>query len=266
MCRLLSLLVFVSSFISLNKMNAQSVSFWAPKDSIMSNIDVYKADIQVSNFKFIVGTQFNIAWDSSLLILDSVGNFGLPLKLDDHFGLVSKSKGVLSFQWFDESLKGITLTDKKSIFSLYFKVKGLRGLKSPINFVDTPTNIRETADSSYKAITAFYVDGFVVLKMGATSSAPGINPDQLRIENVYPNPVSSGDVSVNWFSSMPGNVDYTLTDVKGSVIKRWQQKVGSGAQFLRLPVSDFPAKGYYNFQIKQGNFQSNQQIIYMPAN
>jgi hypothetical protein len=88
------------------------------------------------NFKFIVGTQFNVAWDSTLLVLDSVGNFGLPLKLDDHFGLVSKSKGVLSFQWFDESLKGITLPDKKSIFSLYFKVKGLRGLKSPITFVD----------------------------------------------------------------------------------------------------------------------------------
>ena len=58
----------------------------------MSNVDVYKADIQVSNFKFIVGTQFNVAWDSTLLVLDSVGNFGLPLKLDDHFGLVSKSK------------------------------------------------------------------------------------------------------------------------------------------------------------------------------
>lgn len=266
MRRLLFILVFGSSFISMNKMKAQSVSFWAPKDSIMSNVDVYRADIQVSNFKFIVGTQFNVAWDSTLLILDSVGNFGLPLKLDDHFGLVSKSKGVLSFQWFDESLKGVTLPDKKAIFSLYFKVKGLRGLKSPITFVDTPTNIRETADSSYKAVTAFYVDGFVVLKMGATSSAPGIDPDQLRIENVYPNPVSTGEVSIHWFSSMPGNVDYTLTDVKGSVIKRWQQKVGSGVQFLRLPVSDFPARGYYNFQIKQGNFQSNQQIIYMPAN
>jgi hypothetical protein len=33
-----------------------------------------------------------------------------------------------------------------------------------------------------------------------------------------------------------------------------------------MPVSDFPARGYYNLQIKQGNFQSNQQIIYMPAN
>ena len=76
-------------------MKAQSVSFWAPKDSVMSNVDVYRADIQVSNFKFIVGTQFNVAWDSTLLALDSVGNFGLPLKLDDHFGLVSKSKGIL---------------------------------------------------------------------------------------------------------------------------------------------------------------------------
>ena len=155
MRRLLFILVFGSSFISMNKMKAQSVSFWAPKDSIMSNVDVYRADIQVSNFKFIVGTQFNVAWDSTLLILDSVGNFGLPLKLDDHFGLVSKSKGVLSFQWFDESLKGVTLPDKKAIFSLYFKVKGLRGLKSPITFVDTPTNIRETIDFLSGNVTPF---------------------------------------------------------------------------------------------------------------
>jgi len=267
MSKLLSVYVgFILPFIFLNHVVAQNVSYWAPKDSIMSNVDVYKADIQVSNFKFIVGTQFNVAWDSTLLVLDSVGNFGLPLKLDDHFGLVSKSKGVLSFQWFDESLKGVTLPDKKSIFSLYFKVKGLRGLKSPITFVDTPTNIRETADSSYKAVTSFYVDGFVVLKMGATSSAQGIDSEQLRIDKVYPNPVSAGEVSVNWFSSVPGTVEYTLTDVKGSVIKRWLNKIGSGVQFLQLPVSDFPARGYYNLQIKQGNFQSNQQIIYMPAN
>ena len=194
MSKLLSLYVgLLLSFVFLNHMVAQNVSYWAPKDSIMSNVDVFKADIQVSNFKFIVGTQFNVAWDSSLLILDSVGNFGLPLKLDDHFGLVSKSKGILSFQWFDESLKGVTLPDKKSIFSLYFKVKGLRGLKSPITFIDTPTNIRETADSSYKAITAFYVDGFVVLKMGATSSAQGIDSERKlvfvcsRYSRIHPN-------------------------------------------------------------------------------
>ncbi|MEY4260970.1 MAG: hypothetical protein RL656_1943, partial [Bacteroidota bacterium] len=107
MSKLLSVYVgFLLTFIFLNHLVAQNVSYWAPKDSIMSNVDVYKADIQVSNFKFIVGTQFNVAWDSTLLELDSVGNFGLPLKLDDHFGLVSKSKGILSFQWFDESLKG----------------------------------------------------------------------------------------------------------------------------------------------------------------
>ncbi|MFM7090497.1 MAG: hypothetical protein ACKOZZ_06785 [Bacteroidota bacterium] len=265
MRRFLSLFVFLVCFFNAG-VNAQSVSFWAPKDSILANVDVYRADIQVSNFKFIVGTQFNVAWDSTLLSLDSVGNFGLPLKLDDHFGLVSKSKGVLSFQWFDESFKGITLLDKKVLFSLYFKVKGLRGLKSPITFVDTPTNIRETADSSYKAVTAFYVDGFVVLKMGATSSAPGIDPDQLRIEKVYPNPVSTGEVSVNWFSSIPGTVEYTLTDVKGSIIKKWLNRIGTGTQYLQIPVTDFPAKGYYNLQIKQGIFQSNQQIIYMPAN
>ena len=102
--------------------------------------------------------------------------------------------------------------------------------------------------------------------MGATSSAQGIDSEQLRIDKVYPNPVSTGDVSVNWFSSVPGTVEYTLTDVKGSVIKRWLNKIGSGVQFLQMPVSDFPARGYYNLQIKQGNFQSNQQIIYMPAN
>jgi hypothetical protein len=264
MRRLLSLLVFLLIFFA--EGNAQSVSFWAPKDSVMPNVDVYRADIQVSNFKFIVGTQFNVAWDSTLLSLDSVGNFGLPLKLEDHFGLVSTSKGVLSFQWFDESLQGINLPDKKAIFSLFFKVKGLRGVKSPITFIDTPTNIRETADSSYKAVTAFYVDGFVVLKMGATSAAQGIDPDRLRIEKVYPNPASTGEVSVQWFATFPGKVAYTLTDAKGSIVKKWANETGTGAQLLQIPVTDFPMKGFYNLQIKQGIFQSNQQILYMPSN
>ena len=84
MSKLLSVYVgLLLSFVGLNHIVAQNVSYWAPKDSIMSNVDVYKADIQVSNFKFIVGTQFNVAWDSSLLILDSVGNFGLPLNRDN---------------------------------------------------------------------------------------------------------------------------------------------------------------------------------------
>ena len=100
MRRFLSLFVFLVGFFNAG-VNAQSVSFWAPKDSILASVDVYRADIQVSNFKFIVGTQFNVAWDSTLLSLDSVGNFGLPLKLDDHFGLVSKSKcfPALTIAW-----------------------------------------------------------------------------------------------------------------------------------------------------------------------
>jgi hypothetical protein len=71
---------------------------------------------------------------------------------------------------------------------------------------------------------------------------------------------------VNWYSTKPGNVVYTLTDFSGRVINVGQDEIGSGEQFLRLPVSVFPAGGIYNLQIKQGGFQSNKQIIYMPSN
>jgi len=137
-------------------------------------------------------------------------------------------------------------------------------VRSPLNFVDTPTNIRETADSSYKAVTAFYLDGFVDLRPPSTTAVSRINPNVLFIHAIYPNPVSNGEVNLSWYAVKPGASLLTLTDIRGSILRQWSPQTSAGNQTMTLSLAGLPAGGLYQLHLKQGNIVSSRQILYMP--
>ncbi|NJK82668.1 MAG: hypothetical protein HC912_01490 [Saprospiraceae bacterium] len=74
---------------------------------------VFTADVKVVGFKDIIGTQFSLVWDSTVLQLIGVENFGLQGVRNDRFGLFN---GLIRFAWIDDQLSGITVNDSTTIF------------------------------------------------------------------------------------------------------------------------------------------------------
>ncbi|MCB9081470.1 MAG: T9SS type A sorting domain-containing protein [Lewinellaceae bacterium] len=242
---------------------AQSVTLKAPQDSIDVVATRHRADITVSSFQNIVGAQFNLQWDSTLFSLDSVGNFGLKMS-KENFGLQAKATGLLSFQWYDEALKGVSLANGATMFSLYFTIKGVAGDSSPIKFVDTPTNVREVADITFKAIPASYQDGFLKVMGSGTTANREINPAQLRVINAYPNPFPE-EVSITWYANQADQFLITVTDARGREVFRQQQNVTPGEQQLRLGRNSFSTPGTYLLRLQSSRYISTQPLIYAPS-
>jgi gliding motility-associated-like protein len=96
--------------------------------------------ITAFNFDSIGSLQFSIAWDSSILRLDSAGLFNPDLQLSaSNFGTGFVDSGFVSFAWTTSGLAGNTLPGGDTLFALYFSVLGNVGSNSPIEFDSFPT-------------------------------------------------------------------------------------------------------------------------------
>ena len=111
---LLSLGVFIQS-------SAQQVAIFSGQDTINIDQSTYSANIQVANFQQIVGAQFTLRWDTTVLKFFDITDIGSEIiNYDDHFGQDATANGVLRFAWFNNALVGINLPDSATLFKVQF--------------------------------------------------------------------------------------------------------------------------------------------------
>jgi gliding motility-associated-like protein len=99
--------------------------------------------VSVQGFTDILGMQFSINYDPSILQFVSLGNFNLPGLDQNLFGFPpSTNPGTITLSWFDNSLSGVTLPDGSVIFNICFNVIG--NTTTTVSFSNTPTAIEIT--------------------------------------------------------------------------------------------------------------------------
>ncbi len=96
-------------------------------------------DVQVRDFNNLLSMQYTMAWDAGLLAFTDMRNFGLPGLNAQNFGAHRTAEGLLTFVWIDGSLRGVTIPDGSTIFSVCFDVKGQPGQSASFSFTDKPT-------------------------------------------------------------------------------------------------------------------------------
>ncbi len=107
--------------------------------------DVACVDFTVENFNDIVGIQYSVRWDPTVLQYNSVNNFGLPDLASGNFGVADIGQGILRFLWFDASLTPVNLMDGDLIFSVCFDVIGSLGEASFVEISGDPLGIEVTS-------------------------------------------------------------------------------------------------------------------------
>ncbi|MCG8326171.1 MAG: cohesin domain-containing protein [Chitinophagales bacterium] len=96
-------------------------------------------DIKAKQFRNLLSMQYTMSWDPKVAKFNKVSNFGLPYIGQQNFGGTRLTEGLLSFVWIDNQLKGTTLPDNSTIFTVCFDGVGEAGTNTQFKFVEKPT-------------------------------------------------------------------------------------------------------------------------------
>ena len=123
-----------------NDMVSQTLTLTASTKTAASGSEVC-LDISTRDFQQIMSMQYSMKWKPALLAFKRVQKFGLPGMSAQSFGTNNASKGVLSFSWYDQNLRSISLPDGSSIYQVCFEVVGASDKKAYLEFTSVPTII-----------------------------------------------------------------------------------------------------------------------------
>ncbi len=212
--------------------------------------------VKVSSAESIVGMQFTVKWDSTILQYDSIYQIHLPSTMgkSNHFG--NLGNGVLTFVWTEESLQGMVLGDDAVIFTIEFLVIGPHCSKTNIEIIEDPTLIEfATSDDvlNYElSIGSVSVDKEVFTTETRTT-------DFTLFQN-SPNPVTTF-TNISFELNKRTDADLSIYDTTGKKIYEHKSTYGNGTQTIYISRDVFPAAGAYFYELKTDNAIARRKLL-----
>ncbi len=213
--------------------------------------------ISAAEFTNVMTFQWSMAYDSTILELDSVyavalpaaliwgpntnsPNIGLPgpSNLPSNFQYPTGTNKVITVSWLEPSFSGVTLTpDCQVLFNLCFNAIGAGGQSSPIIFLDRPANV-EVADPNSN-ILLNNDDSFEGSRVDIKTSCSGTPPpapdvplpSRVDIVNVNCSGASTGSIDLTFDQSTTG---LTFMWTPGNVSTMDLNNVGAGTYSLNI--------------------------------
>jgi hypothetical protein len=119
---------------------ADNIRMMLPRAAMASG-DTACFAIKVGGFRDVLGMQYTLSWDKSVLQYVAVGSFGLPGMSKENFGVNLAPVGKVTAAWIENSLKGISLDEGAEIYQICFKAIGKAGQSSELSVGADPTAI-----------------------------------------------------------------------------------------------------------------------------
>ena len=241
-------------------LRAQTTTLFAPTLSVDPGT-TFKAELKVSDFSMIIGLQFSIRWDSTVLRFNRVQDFGLEdITAEDNFGYLRTPGGVLSFFWFDPSVMGITLPDSSTIFSIEFEAIGEPNVSSTLSFTGDPTPV-EVADTSNSPIDVELLDGMIQLN-NPSASLFNNAPEIITIKKNFPNPFTEY-TTVRFELRNAADTRLSIHNVQGQPLYEEHRQFTRGPQLITLKKDIFPQPGTYYLRMSSADFLVTLKLIYL---
>jgi gliding motility-associated-like protein len=111
---------------------------FALRDTTTNNGATLCMNVQVVNFSEINDFSYTLAWDTAVVRFKNVSNFALTNLTVANFDVAQATKGIMTLKWTN-GVKGITISGKKTFFTLCFDVVGQSGTASTLKILPTAT-------------------------------------------------------------------------------------------------------------------------------
>ncbi len=220
--------------------------------------DTVTTEVKVEAFNDILSVQFSLNWDSTVLRLLSVQDFGIAdITESQHF--FSPSGSALVFAWFDNAVAGVALPDSSVLFSVSYKVISPQDTASII-FSDEPTFIEVgSASSGLLSVTTF--PGIVTVESTSTFTT---NPlaDKINLYQNFPNPFKDATfVTVHFKWSM--EADLLVFDATGKILLHEKGNFPSGNYVWKIDRSNLEAVGIYYYQVRTAEGTVTRKLSFL---
>jgi hypothetical protein len=177
MQRFYALFTFLVLFaVQLSAQSADCLNIYLARTDT-SSVDTVLLDVRVRNYANTIGLQYTAQWDTSVLQLLDVRNFGLPglRKNNFSFGSPNINKGFLSFSW--TQLDSIYLPDGARLYSLVFVVKNKTAAATTVHFTNAPV----LSEVVYRNNRSQAITGLIGLKLNLKNPS---TPNTLRFTQI----------------------------------------------------------------------------------
>ena len=187
--------------------------------------------IRVKNFKDILGLQFTISFNPSLLQWHGLSNNLLGIEM----GTNHAEEGSISFLWLDKKNEIKTLDDGTVLFNLVFDRKG--------NCINEQLDL----NSSVTAIAAYDKDYNI---HGIVMNSAVINATDIVKETwtVAPNPVTNGVVQVQLNLKLYKKITLKLLDNNGKLLRNKEVEGIKGSSKFAFDFKEKLPSGVYYLQ------------------
>lgn len=251
------LLAMVLSLLMPTLSEAQ-LTIYATSHTVQPDED-FTVEIRVKEFSEIIGCQFSVEWDESLLRLKEAGNLNPNMETAfENFNLTAVDTGQLGFAWFDLSLADLTIEDDTPLFTMEFEVQTNQSVTDSITFGGVPVEV-EVADKDENVLDVNFEAGVIEVD-GISSILERRGEETLRIQS-FPNPfVGVPELSLQF--QRPAKAAISLYAPDGTLL--YTQPAAyfpKGNQHLDLPGSLFAVAGTYLLKVHSTDFIITHKLI-----
>ena len=186
--------------------------------------------VKVRNFKDMLGMQFTISFDPTIMQWQGIGSNPLGIET----GTNHATEGSVSFLWVDKQNNIKTLDDGSVLMELVFKP----------DYQLSTINYQLLLDGSVTAIAAYDKDYNL---HGIVLNSSKINIAAVATETwaVTPNPVVNGNVQVQMNLKVGKTIELRLIDITGRVFMVKQVDAVKGSNHITLKQQKIPSGTYY---------------------
>jgi hypothetical protein len=253
--RILHIALFVLSFSAL--LDAQTVILKAPRIEAGENQQYVDIDVRVDSFIQVAGAQFTLRWNPAVLVYEEVRNFGLDDMTQENFGRTDVDSGLLTFYWYDQSARGVTVDNNHELFTLKVRVVGALNSFTNIDFIDVPTAI-EISDTSNHVMTHKLVNG--VVSIGKLSADEEVVVPRERL-TISPNPFKD-QTTLQFHLAKAADAQLSIFNTESKLVYQNTLRLVSGGQKVTLSKDMLPASGSYFLTLKTKEFTETRKLIF----
>lgn len=250
------------TLLAVFQLQAQMVTVMTPDMTVDQGSNV-QVDVKVEDFESIIGMQFAVFWDESVLEFVGINNFNLPgTTVADNFNLMNVQEGKFRFNWVDPDpfFSGVSLDDNASMFSIYFKAIG-----GP----SSSTLLEVTGDTTHPVFPIEFsdVDGIIEVKLDpGTITIAGPNATEETITSDFtlfqnnPNPFNDL-TNISFFINETTQAQLSIYDHSGKLVFQQKDRFMRGSHTIQINRNLFQSAGSYFYTLKTEHATATRQMV-----
>jgi hypothetical protein len=218
-------------------------------------------NVTTTNFDSVVGMQFVLRWNPSVLKYIGVDNFNLPdLDPPDFNAQQALDSGIVRLLWIwsnPQAFPGVSLPDGTSLFRLRLNVVGQDSSSSSVVFTQSATTVfdvtKVAADSMlYSCLIddVLLTPGFVAVGYTVAANEPSLVKNWAA--RVFPNPFSES-TNIQFSLDESADVQAVVTDIVGKIVfENTLLNLSPGQHGMEIEKAFLRKKGAYFLTLRSG--------------